>query len=546
MSISAVLPSVTAISKDLQAKGVGPDMALQYMMSKNVDPYLAKAVMQNMELESAKNMMGGSPQPITVTDKLDMATGAGLDSIPTPERGFADGGIVAFTEGGDLMGAVDEGLFGKYAGAGAGTDYAGSKFEDLGIPQEYLDYAVDYLKYPLPIQRAIRQFSIPDVRLNRRQRGPTGAQRYMRPEDRAIPTSSGSSSTVPPSPEEVPPSGIATTADGSRSRTDRASVSTPSGLGDMKQFLEGLKPKELNDYVKQAQKAAEEAGIGNAAAQFKQFVQQRQEELGKDRKGNKKQAIIEGSLALIEASSQPGAANVGLLGLIGRGAAEGVRGYQARKADIRKSEDELRKAQFELGQAEENLKLGITKEGQAKYDAAQQTYNNAYLKMLEMQQEERMNRERIAAQREATAASRASSGFSPEFEELRRKYYALQAQGKNAEAEQVAEQLRQRLPFESRTASGVVGAEQRAEAIRSQIEQKKQGDNMYKLQANMLVRALVAGDQKKAQEASMQLRALGATPEEIAYITGGASTGTSARAAVPPDIQEILRTYGSR
>ena len=92
-------PAVAREAADLKKKNITTtDGALQNMLSRGIDPYLAQAVVSQMQMQAAAPLQNIRPPQGTVVDKT---LGIGLPAMQGAQnvgaQGFAHGGIVAFT-----------------------------------------------------------------------------------------------------------------------------------------------------------------------------------------------------------------------------------------------------------------------------------------------------------------------------------------------------------------------------------------------------------------------------------------------------------------
>jgi hypothetical protein len=118
MSLSQLDPVVAQAEQQIEKQKLPPDKAVDYLLSKGVDPRLASLVMKyRMLKQSAAAAPGKAPPPKTVSQDIDdqinaqhAQRNAGVAALPVPDQmfngqpqGMAGGGIVAFDSGGMTM-----------------------------------------------------------------------------------------------------------------------------------------------------------------------------------------------------------------------------------------------------------------------------------------------------------------------------------------------------------------------------------------------------------------------------------------------------------
>lgn len=132
-----------------------PDQALQqYAQMHKDDPYvLALALSESNRRKQTRQgaQMGGQEQPKVVDQELQsmaapMPEDVGIGQLPAGDMNFADGGIVAFSDGGDVPRYRDEGLVAPRGFAQYGTPMTGrTGYEGMG-PSELVQAIYEDLK----------------------------------------------------------------------------------------------------------------------------------------------------------------------------------------------------------------------------------------------------------------------------------------------------------------------------------------------------------------------------------------------------------------
>jgi hypothetical protein len=387
--ISQLDPFVAQAEQHISQQQMPPDKAVEYLLSKGVDPRLASLVMKYRMLKQS----AGTPQAPTKTvsqeidDKVNsMATQrqqgvAGL-SVPnqmfgaaTPAtKGMAGGGIVAFADEGLVEDPSSYGDFGpdpipafqsinNKVGAGVAA-----------IPGMIPGY--DALQAAQQMQNAHRFGA-----------GPTG--RYV-PQNGAMgvaPPGATIANVPKPQPAPAPqippaqrqPDTSTSISASASSRRPGSDLYIPPGMqseldrqqqeqNDIKQGV-----GTVQSHTADVAKAYEEQGIGAAAKTHLAYLDKLQSQLGDFEKKGKWLALIQMGSAISEAATNN--PHGGYLGALAAGGKAGAEAYTKNMNEYRDLNMKMNEAKYQVQQQQEMIKAGMVKEGNADYKDAVARYD---------------------------------------------------------------------------------------------------------------------------------------------------------------------------
>ena len=566
-------PSVSREIKDLQQKNIGdPATALQSMLARGIDPYLAQAVATTMTMQQAAKMQGARPPQGTVVDKtLSMGLPAAQGANSVGAQGFAGGGIVAFS------GSNPDGTPGssEVQDDDSWTDDKERAFQNLD--KQLNDPSV---LTPLP-ESAKRRYAelkaqrdrikgvdtrkdsymygagTPDIMADARRRDSTNIfQTEPTTQSPAAATGIATQAPTPP-PSQATPRATTRTPAATTSAPGITSV-LPQGIkdtaesiygADIKKGQEGLKSEE--EYQQEAADKYRKLGIGQAADKFSSVVDKLKSEYegsGAD-KANMKQSILEAAASLLSSKSQ-------YFGVAaGEALKAGTAGYYARQKENKKAAFDLAKTTFELNQAKENLSLSTAQEGTKKFDtergkveALQDKQRTLMGNLLGDQlkgAQERQTRLDVARIEAASRQAVANGNFPPELLPHYRKFIAAMEKGDNATADAEAEIVNRGLSLTPKGAIAEKNVAAKKEAAREAALSKARSspgvtmaEQMYTMAQNSLSAAPSdPAKQSRAESAKTgyvtALRRAGLSQEEIGVIIGGDTGDTGGAASAP-------------
>ena len=331
-----------------------PDQALQkYAMMHRDDPYvMALAISESkrrkeMRAASAMQNPAAQPQPKVADQALQEMAPAGVAALPTHEMNFADGGIVAFADGGITRAQVDQ----------AYQDWMASKpsWFQQSTPLSSQREAAAEARYNQLLSQYQTQAG---------QSQPGGA---MPPVAAPASQSAQATPTASPAPQAQPApaaGGLGATPEAAALQKTAApmaapaiSAPAPSVQGAKEsagQFLDtaGIR-SDLDKYQQEvgadieAQRARRAEGKpgGQAYSKFEESLQQEEAGAAKEKDEATGVAIFKAGLAMMAGTSPRAFEN------IGKGAMAGLDEYSGAMKDMKKAAKERQKAFADIEQA---------------------------------------------------------------------------------------------------------------------------------------------------------------------------------------------------
>jgi len=296
--------------------GVPDDQQLRSMLSQ----------LSDAQLQQVAKLGKYDPQAIQQEmQRRALMRSSGLASVPQAETGYADGGIVAFADGGqteDEYGYLPGESIMEHArrnwdkiGSGVGKGVqAVADFLRVDKPKKYADETSRGSRADLLRANTEAQ---PDVQTAAPAAAPSAA---------GAPTPTSATGTTTQAPQ-VPSGGIASIASGKSSKTK---TSGTQGRSDMKIEEPAFKATPYEDMASAVSQGADKykSSMDADYAPFKQLLSDERAALSAKKDENVKNALIRAGLGMI-ASRSP----YGIQG-IGEGATQGFDAYQAaQKAD---------------------------------------------------------------------------------------------------------------------------------------------------------------------------------------------------------------------
>lgn len=578
-------PSVAREIQDLNKKQITtPDAALQNMLTRGIDPYLAQAVVTAMRMQQAAPMQGARPPQGTVVDKTLSAAQAappGLAGISNPamERAnFAGGGIVAFNgeKGSDVQSNDSTWSDDEEREYRELTDVFNNPLNAPGNRPGDPDVAAKYERFKelknRRDARAARQTTTRLFEEKPREFGPTaavaqrtgtagGTQAGTRTPTKTTTSTTKAAPNADAKPEDTSTTGIASTLDPNNPWASRITAARAEGLGSEQAYREA------------EQKRYTDLGIGQAAQKYSDVLANAMKEYEGSgaSKANMKQSIIEFGANLL-ASKSP------YFGIAaGEAAKAGITGYYGREKENKKMAFELSKATFDLNKAQEDLSLAIDQGGTAKYEkqkAKVEALENEQTKLMgellksKTEAGYRQDTAKYEADKriEAAKIAAASGGVPDILMPYYRDMVKADARGDTAEADRLSKIVARGMSLTTRGYVAGEAADARTAAAEAAAAAKI-GNNPTVASARRMLNTAqdaVRKDMKnpEKQQYAMRMlerykeamRAAGATPEQINYIlgdsgassSGGASSGATGNVPLSAADQALVDKYSGK
>lgn len=446
--VSGTGRAMMASLQQAMAKGMPAEQAVQYvksMATQGVAPLADLYSMMN-QFQRLKQQKVTPPQtPPTIKDQLNaldqQQSGIAQLQAPPPagqpmDRGlgaidaglmeypqFAGGGIVAFDDGGTADSGLDiEGIYSRGKPEGYGqfgaremeifTRQAG--VEDLArlfaMALSRNDFDTATRLEPYLLQKGVSQSELGEIRKRTAQgvRGVKEAQQQTERQNLESQFLTGQSAASPPA---TPPAVAAPVAAPAASRPPVASTGGPPVTAPAPAPAE----KDITDEQYQKLQAfRKREGLGKAREEYREFLTSEERKLAKDYGRDKQLAFAEAGFRMAAAASRPGAT---FLGAMSEGAMSGTQALRAINKELDANKRALKETMIKLKEAEE-----LEKEGD--YKAAMGLNREARaeaLKLYELREKMKVDREQIAMYRENAAAQREATQQSREDTNYQRK-----------------------------------------------------------------------------------------------------------------------------
>lgn len=463
--LSSLDPMVASAEKAIEK--MPPDKAVEFLLSKGVNPRLAGLVMKNRVLKQAAQKQAQPPQR-TVADDID----SGIAQLPVSGQMFNGGAGVAppahFDSGGpvtDYMPQLMQAMYQKAAyqpgqgyqkpsymmsdeeqaaaaaaaakpqmagggivafapGGSAVGPYAQQYAQDPNLrrPAPFdMSSAMDEAAYaPGPNPQRVWALG-PELR--NAPLKPAGIMPDIMPSAAPQPPAPAPvpTSTVPPTqslpPRQVPTGDVSNSASAS-ARGPVAAGQIPGGMGptpemrkvmeDQKKIAENNRPPTYEGAMQQLTDIAEKYGVGAAAKQHLQELQDRHADLSKLAQQGKWAALAQAGFAMAQAATQN--PHGGFLGALAIGGQKGGEEFKKVIDQQRQLAWNIQDQKYAVREAQENLVNDRSKEAvsmvnnaNTRYDRMVAQMTDTQLKVLELTQGKqlaylaRMSQEKVAA-----------------------------------------------------------------------------------------------------------------------------------------------------
>jgi hypothetical protein len=346
-------------------------------------PLLEEKVQMRQRMQAAQAGMTPPPQMTIEEEIFAKANQAGIDSLPVEMPEYANGGIVAFAGGGDVIrafnGLPDEmyqddrptmrGVFpsiGDYFRGGFYNDIeqlARLGFTDLQISQMTPDQRAE-------VSRQTRSAMSDSVA--------APAALPVAQQDPGIAPDVPQAAAPAEEPVVAPDPGIAPPETPAAPKA-APQMSVPDLLGRTEKLYGALygdqkpeAPAERGDYLNKAQEFLAQSGVDlDLASKQAQEVALQKAELEGDRREAKKFSVISAGLAILAGDPANSVAEN-----IGKGLGKGMEQYTTAIKDLKKTEREMQALERSLAVAQNQARMGVATMAAGDYRDAQKRYDD--------------------------------------------------------------------------------------------------------------------------------------------------------------------------
>jgi hypothetical protein len=346
-------------------------------------PLLEEKVQMRQRMQVAQAGMTPPPQMTIEEEIFAKANQAGIDSLPVEMPEYANGGIVAFAGGGDVIrafnGLPDEmyqddrptmrGVFpsiGDYFRGGFYNDIeqlARLGFTDLQISQMTPDQRAE-------VSRQTRSAMSDSVA--------APAALPVAQQDPGIAPDVPQAAAPAEEPVVAPDPGIAPPETPAAPKA-APQMSVPDLLGRTEKLYGALygdqkpeAPAERGDYLNKAQEFLAQSGVDlDLASKQAQEVALQKAELEGDRREAKKFSVISAGLAILAGDPANSVAEN-----IGKGLGKGMEQYTTAIKDLKKTEREMQALERSLAVAQNQARMGVATMAAGDYRDAQKRYDD--------------------------------------------------------------------------------------------------------------------------------------------------------------------------
>lgn len=338
-------------------------------------PLLEEKVQMRQRMQAAQAGMTPPPQMTIEEEIFARANQAGIDSLPVEMPEYANGGIVAFAEGGlgNTFGEFDSGI--TYEGDIKRRDPSTFTIEEK---LKYLQGRVGY-----PQIAALKEGKISlDNLFSSVYKDPPPPLRPLAAT--AQPTApQDAPPAAPPPVQEAPPQDVADPgiAPPETPAAPKAApqMSVSDLLGRTEQLYGALygdqkpeAPAERGDYLNKAQEFLAQSGVDlDLASKQAQEVALQKAELEGDRREAKKFSVISAGLAILAGDPANSVAEN-----IGKGLGKGMEQYTTAIKDLKKTEREMQALERSLAVAQNQARMGVATMAAGDYRDAQKRYDD--------------------------------------------------------------------------------------------------------------------------------------------------------------------------
>ena len=430
--VSSTGRTMMASLQQAMQKGMPPDQAIQYvksMATQGVAPLADLYAMMN-QFQRLKQQKVTPPQtPPTIKDQLDaldqqqqMPQQGGIAQLQAPppagqpmDRGlgaidaglmqypkFANGGIVAFDEGGTASSGLDvEGIYsrGKPEGYDRFGDLEMGMFtrragvEDLArlfaMALSRNDFDTASRLEPYLLQKGVSQSELGEIR-KQTARGVRGVKESATPDRAAL--EAQFLTGQPPVSQAAPPAAPPVAAPPAAPVTTAPAVAKPVAGPPVTAPAPAPAEKDITDEQYQKLQAfRKREGLGAAREEMRQYLTSEEKRLDKTYGEDKRLAFAEAGFRMAAAASRPGAT---FLGALAEGAMSGTQALRGINKELAENKRLLKQSMIKLREADE-----LEKEGD--YKAAMGLNREARaeaLKLYELRENMKMDREKIKLQ----------------------------------------------------------------------------------------------------------------------------------------------------